>query len=925
MRGLRWPADGKVAAVVRRALLTALVLFPLLMLPDPIQARQGESRWVLTETLVNPENAPTEFEVGVTPTYFESPRFDGTFERYAVSAGSIVANVRSVDHGVEYWNATISFSIEPPPAVLTPGETVTLRAQGNGSGSHAPGWGAGFWFQFWGDGVQLEGEQKMGVGINPELWQTAGSVAPTFRVPEPWGDEAEIRLAAGLWNCGACSVVWVYRAEFAPPETTTSPPSTTTTEPPPPASSTAPDEPAQCIVRGLVTDGGARPWGPADRGGHPLAGVRISLLLPDGFEETVTATGPDGRYELTIIEDDLPLAIDSGLDEFMVRLRLAEAAHNPSRFEVAYNADQTDLWSRGFVLDTDCADGVIDLDFPLGSIPDDYTPMWPTDLDHWDDLAEIYHRIHSATLLADLLGQPIDYGGPLLVCAFCSDTAGVPTGTAYWCGAFSNGDSCSPNPNRPYIGIGDQTSLLSNGGWPDNREYHEFGHHFLADAFGNALPSFAGQQNHEGYYINPISTDAWTEGFAEFYSMMVTKHVDERTLPHYYRLAGEYWNLEIDYRAWSDRGRLEELGVAGVLLDLEDGPDDYARGRRLPDVVVSWYDTYQDPALGTLIVGEVHNRASDFNYSEQTMVAAEFRRDGRVVGTAWGITTPWDIPGSGTGFFAVIVPAGLAWDDVSVVVFEGRPGDVGNDDDPVNLTLQEVFDTIVSYLSVQPESNGYPFDVADLYSAFSSAFGGADVDGNGMDDIDQVFVAHGFYADTDGDRSFRSEIPGGTDHPARRSWEAMLPRRDVEPPPSTLMTVDTGGIPAALVVQITFPEPHADQGYGYIAESDGEGRYRVAVPPEGHGATVTLAVLADGYEPALLATIDADAHWAEVEEAGDGYAPSFAAALVPDGGDRGGSSGVGLGLIAGGSAVVLAAAGWALVRRRRSAGEVRDG
>lgn len=925
MRPRRGAAMGR-RAVAPRLTLLACVLLALLALPGPIQARQGASRWVLAETLVNPAGAPTEFEVGVTPTYYESPRFDGTFERYAVSAGSIVADVRSVDYGVEYWNATISFSIQPPPGVLTPGETVTLRAQGNGSGSHAPGWGTGFWFEFWGDGVQLEGEKKMGVGINPELWQTAASVAPTFRVPEPWGDEAEIRLTAGLWNCSACSVVWVYRAEVAPPETTTSTPPATTTEPPLPTSSTVPDEPARCIVRGLVTDAGARPWGPRDYGGHPLAGVRISLILPDLAEGVVTATAPDGRYELTIVEDDLPLAIDSRLDEFTIRLRLAEAAHDPSRFEVAYNGDATDLWSRGFNLDSDCADGVIDIDFPLGSIPDDYTPIWPMDTGHWDDLAEIYHRIHNATLLADLLGQPLDYGGPLLVCAFCSDKGGVATGTAYWCGALSNGRSCSPNPDRPYIGIGDRVSLLSDGGWPDNREYHEFGHHFMADAFGNAIPSFVGKQNHKGYYVNSISTDAWTEGFAEFYSMMVTKHVDQRTLPHYYRIAGEFWNLEIDYRAWSDLGRLEELAVAGLLLDLEDGPDDYARGRRLPDVVVSWYDAYQDPALGTLIVGEVRNRASDFNYSEQTMVAAEFRRDGGVVSTAWGITTPWDIPGSGTGLFAVMVPAGLMWDDVTVVAFEGRPGDVGNDDDPVDLTLQQVWDTIVSFLSIQPESNGYLFDVADLYDAFSAGFGGADVDGNGMDDIDQVFVAHGFYADTDGDRSYRSETPGRTDHPARRSWAAMLPRRDVEPPPSTLMTVDTGGIPAALAVQITFPAPYADQGYGYIAESDGESRYRVTVPPEGYGATVTLAVLADGYEPALLSTIEVDAFWGEVEEAGDDYAPFFTAGLVP--GERGGAgtgSGLGAGLIGGGSVLVLAAAGWALVRRRRSAGEVRDG
>jgi uncharacterized Zn-binding protein involved in type VI secretion len=49
-------------------------------------------------------------------------------------------------------------------------------------------------------------------------------VAPTFVVPEPSDDDAEIRLTAGLWNCAACSVIWVYRPEMAPPSTTTTTP-----------------------------------------------------------------------------------------------------------------------------------------------------------------------------------------------------------------------------------------------------------------------------------------------------------------------------------------------------------------------------------------------------------------------------------------------------------------------------------------------------------------------------------------------------------------------------------------------------------------------------------------------------------------------------------------------------------------------------
>ena len=152
-------------------------------------------------------------------------------------------------------------------------------------------------------------------------------------------------------------------------------------------------------------------------------------------------------------------------------------------------------------------------------------------------------------------------------------------------------------------------------------------------------------------------------------SVMVAKHVEERPLPHLYRVRGTPRSLELDYRAWSNRGRFEELAIAGLLLDLEDGPDDYARGRDLPDLRIDWYDRYEDPALGTLIVGEVTNNTRS-DYSEQTMVATEFLLDGRVVDTAWAITNPWDLQPFGTGFFAVVVPASLEWDEVRLAAFE---------------------------------------------------------------------------------------------------------------------------------------------------------------------------------------------------------------------------------------------------------------
>ncbi len=206
----------------RRGGLLLAVVLPLLALSVPAPT-QG-SRWVLAETIVNPENAPVEFVVGTTPGYFESPRFDGTYQFYTVSPTVLADRTRSVDHGFQWYDVTISFSVEPPPPVLVPGDRVTLRASGTGSGTFETGQNPYEQFQFWGEGVDLEGEAFMAVGVNSAIGQTSASVAPTFVVPEPSGDDAEIRLYSGLWNCAACSVIWVYRPEMAPPSTTTTAP-----------------------------------------------------------------------------------------------------------------------------------------------------------------------------------------------------------------------------------------------------------------------------------------------------------------------------------------------------------------------------------------------------------------------------------------------------------------------------------------------------------------------------------------------------------------------------------------------------------------------------------------------------------------------------------------------------------------------------
>ena len=111
-----------IASASLVVLVFLLVVFPAsgVQADDPPQGY-----WELTETLVNPANAPTDFYGGgQTPGYFEEPRFEGKHTLYSVSRTSFGIDDREVDHGYEYHNVSFEASFQEPPDQLIRGQTV---------------------------------------------------------------------------------------------------------------------------------------------------------------------------------------------------------------------------------------------------------------------------------------------------------------------------------------------------------------------------------------------------------------------------------------------------------------------------------------------------------------------------------------------------------------------------------------------------------------------------------------------------------------------------------------------------------------------------------------------------------------------------------------------------------------------------------
>ena len=142
----------------------------------------------------------------------------------------------------------------------------------------------------------------------------------------------------------------------------------------------------------------------------------------------------------------------------------------------------------------------------------------------------------------------------------------------------------SPPASRPdHIVVGRRDSPFASFNRPDNREWHEFGHHLMNDsdiAGDNHMPpSAAGDVNHGGF-ANASTADSWAEGFAEWTSLVIADTVERDRQANLYRWAGgdpllnggNYGgpNDDLEDDAW--RVRLdEEFAVAAILWDLYDG------------------------------------------------------------------------------------------------------------------------------------------------------------------------------------------------------------------------------------------------------------------------------------------------------------------------------------------------------------------
>jgi hypothetical protein len=636
-----------------------------------------------------------------------------------------------------------------------------------------------------------------------------------------------------------------------------------------------------CAPHGIVTD----------HRGRPVAGIHVRL--EQGSRTDDVATDDQGGYRFATVSPSGGAKPDPVVVSVLTEDWPAHARINHD--DTLGRASSDPIPPTG----DDCK-----RDFPV-NLPDRYVSADPG-RDKWADIIDLYQNIKLAAQLATQeLG--IAWSSPLDVYGWC--VKANPACPARQGQAGSEFGLVNVKAGgEPFVGLGEGASMISAVNKPDNLEFHEFGHAAMTLAYG-AFPNV--RETHGGYGEFD-SAGSFLEGWAEFYSVMVAKHIAKRPFPELYRQGGGYWNLEENYPPWTLGGTTEEYSVAGLLLDLEDGTADYATARPVKQYTVDCCIPSKD---GKLVSGSVTytRTASDPAAvpasSEWTIVVVQFG-DGS---TATVPVEPALLAPGQTGVFGVPLPAGAAAKSTTARALEGRPGDILVDDDSVDLSLQELWGEIRAHTSRDRRAGQHVVTVADLYDAVHAGFGGKDNDHDGVDDIDSVFRLHGLFADRNGNHTYdNGEVVGLTDHPGRPS------RRNPESSPATLAGIDTRDVGSRVQVQVQYPKQ--GRSYGYTAARDASGKLMLAVPPRGSGATLSLIAYAEGYEPALLGTIKPDEYWTEADKHPTQSFLNFQATMVPVASSRAASSKSSFPVIpVGVAAVVLFVSGFVLKRRRRPA------
>jgi hypothetical protein len=526
----------------------------------------------------------------------------------------------------------------------------------------------------------------------------------------------------------------------------------------------------------------------------------IKVSLSNGETTNETTTDKEGNYNFT-------RPISKGM-HYDLTVTFSYAINTTTYFSLHYQENNQSVvtFKRTFT-----ADSTSDLtqDIALDQeLPQHYGGDWAK------TFASMYvHFTEALEFYKVALEVEVNYQLPLDIYTFASEQ----TGTRYWYNI----------PGKSYITIDAEKSIHESVYRPRNREYHEFSHYMMHTMYQQwpapspDLPVTIEERNHDGY-LNPSTSDSYIEGFAEFMAAVMLQIYEEdvgtipMTPPDTTAMTGiaaedymyntQWSGMELNAVSFGDSGRAEEDAIAGVLWDLYDDNTDYCD--KTPEEM---YQTYQQ-------------RFSEIQ-REYEVIKTTFEEDAREQGV--------------TGPNATYPPMKI-W---TVEDFRNYQWD----DDNATLGFEKVWDVIKNFHN----------DFTSVYNDFIIKNPGQ------KKEIDEIFITHVFYADTEpGDGQYtphdiyRDENNNGkydvgeyyVDYPSSdfqytagevvgqaTNYERLW-RQSVQEVPGYFIKVDNA-VPFYLI-KVSFP----NQFYlDYVVRAwNNDGLISIPVPPEEYSALVTV-------------------------------------------------------------------------------------
>ncbi len=603
---------------------------------------------------------------------------------------------------------------------------------------------------------------------------------------------------------------------------------------------------AGCVIQGRVTDN----WG------SPIVGVVVRATTADGnIIETITDSR--GRYALpgAIQEPDPDAETVPGAVE--VSVVLSHGIGTGASFAVMNGDDVVALTTS--VSDTHIPGAnACEQNFDTWNIQDDMETT-PIETDLWPDATAIYQYILNAEKLALDLGADIDSATTLQIQVWCNDPAlGCDESKT---GAFFVAENELEEGSAPIITMMPARSSLNSPGIPDNREFHEYGHYFLWLQTGETFELPSGDRNHGGYYRNTSTRDSFVEGFAEFYSMMVSRQIVGDYRFEIYTIGADY-DLEADRLPWEAEGWWEEFTIAGLLLDLVDSDADYAERASGPSGLNVLDVTVNAEPSGTIVQGKIVN-TSPLVVRNADVTVRYMNSAGEVVGTQVTKIIPEIIAPTREGVFYAAPPAGL-----DVTAATATMGGIARvDDDDVVLDLQQLINLITEYERSGPDASVGVSNVAELYEALMNGTDTLTAEGAQISSsrIDDLFVSHGFFADLDGNKKYEPEVDGDigqSSHPVSQvggtSYPAIIPRSGPGAFDGSFVSVNAGDEGVTAVVQISMPASGGSTSYAYVTTLSGSDRIELAVPASHQDAEVTIITAGKDFKPVIAFRVNAD-------------------------------------------------------------------